>query len=228
MPHQLPELLYSYDALEPYVDAKTMELHHGKHHRTYIEKLNKAMEGHPELQDKPMDELLADLGMVPEQIRTTVRNNGGGHFNHSLFWKMMRKGGGGEPQGELAEAINSAFKSFTEFKSTFSEKARDLFGSGWVWLCFRNGGLVIDAVPNQDNPLMNEEGGEPILGLDVWEHAYYLQYQNHRPEYIEAWWNVINWEQVGTHMVSAKASHRAAGLAYTAIKGSSRAYGSRK
>lgn len=152
MRHQLPELLYSYDALEPYVDAKTMELHHDKHHRTYVEKLNQAMEEHPELQDQPLDELLADLGMVPEQIRAAVRNHGGGHFNHSLFWKTMMKGGGGEPQGELAEAINSAFKSFTEFKSTFSEKASDLFGSGWVWLCFRNGGLVIDAVPNQDNP----------------------------------------------------------------------------
>ena len=209
MPHQLPELPYSYDALQPYVDAKTMELHHDMHHRTYIEKLNKALEGHLELQDKPMNELLADLGTVPKEIRTAVRNNGGGHFNHSLFWKIMMQGGGGEPQGELAESINSTFKSFSEFKSKFSEEATDLFGSGWVWLCFRNGGLVIDTSPNQDNPLMNEEGGEPILGLDVWEHAYYFKYQNKRPEYIEAWWNVINWEQVGEHLVSAKESQLA-------------------
>lgn len=181
-----------------------MELHHDKHHATYVTKLNQALEGKPELQNKPLEELLSSLDSVPSEIRTAVRNHGGGHFNHSLFWKIMKKGGGGEPKGDVASAINSAFGSFSEFKNKFSTAATNLFGSGWVWLAVRNGALALESSPNQDNPLMSKEAAEPIFGLDVWEHAYYLKYQNRRPEYIEAWWSVINWEQVAENLASAK------------------------
>ena len=203
MAHQLPELPYSYDALEPYIDAKTMEIHHRKHHAGYIENLNKALEGHSELQNRSCDELLAMLGTLPANIRTAVRNNGGGHFNHSLFWNVMKKDGGGAPRGELSEVIQTAFGSFAEFKSRFSKAAATQFGSGWAWLIFRGGELVVKATPNQDNPLMLGRG-EPILGLEVWEHAYYLRYQNRRADYVEAWWNVVNWDRVGENLIAAK------------------------
>lgn len=203
MSHQLPKLPYSSDALEPYIDANTMEIHHGKHHGTYVDKLNKTLEGHSNLQKRAIEELLSDLDSVPNDIRTAVRNNGGGHFNHSLFWKIMKKGGGGEPEEDLAEAIEVTFKSFKDFRTKFSQTALELFGSGWVWLSVRNGKLVLEAYPNQDNPLINPKGGQPIFGLDVWEHAYYLKCQNRRPEYVEAWWNVINWAEVAKNFSAA-------------------------
>jgi superoxide dismutase, Fe-Mn family len=192
--HQLPPLPYGFDALEPYIDAKTMEIHHDKHHGTYVTNLNKALEGHADLQKLSIAELLAQITKVPENIRTAVRNNGGGHANHSLFWKIMKKGGGGEPRGALAEAINKAFGSFTDFKTKLNQAATTRFGSGWAWLFIRDGKLTVESTPNQDSPLM--EGSKPVMGIDVWEHAYYLKYQNRRPEYIEAWWNVVNWDQV--------------------------------
>ena len=202
MAHELPKLPYSYDALEPYIDAKTMEIHHTKHHNTYVQKLNAALEKHPDLQAKPLGDLLKDLNSVPSEIRGAVRNHGGGHWNHSLFWLLMKKDGGGEPKGPLAEAIKSSFGSFAEFKAKFTNDAGALFGSGWVWLTARGKDLAIVSTPNQDNPLMIG-GGQPIMGLDVWEHAYYLKYQNRRPEYIDAWWNVINWAQVENNLAGA-------------------------
>jgi Fe-Mn family superoxide dismutase len=195
MPFELPKLPYAYDALEPYIDAKTMELHHTKHHNTYVQKLNAALEKHSDLQTKPLSALLKDLNAVPNEIRGAVRNHGGGHWNHSLFWTVMKKGGGGEPKGLLADAIRASFGSFAEFKAKFTNDAGALFGSGWVWLTAKGNELALVSTPNQDNPLMTT-AGQPILGLDVWEHAYYLKYQNRRPEYIEAWWSVINWDQV--------------------------------
>lgn len=203
MSHQLPALPYAFDALEPYIDAKTMEIHHDKHHAAYVDKLNKALEGHSNLQNKTIEELLSVLDSVPNEIRTAVKNNGGGHFNHSLFWKIMKKGGGQQPGGDLTEAINSTFHSFGDFKAKFSQTAQNLFGSGWVWLSVRDSKLVLEPYPNQDNPLMNPKGGDPIFGLDVWEHAYYLKYQNRRPEYIEAWWNVIDWAAVAKNFSTA-------------------------
>ncbi len=200
--HQLPPLPYAFDALEPHIDAKTMEIHHGKHHAAYVNNLNKALEGHPDLQKLSITELLGSLNRVPENIRAAVRNNGGGHFNHSLFWKIMKKGGGGAPKGELAEAINKTFNSFAEFKSKFSQTAISRFGSGWAWLFLRDGKLILDSTPNQDSPIM--DGGKPFMGLDVWEHAYYLKYQNRRNEYVEAWSNVINWDQVAENYKEAK------------------------
>jgi len=200
--HALPPLPYSLDALEPYIDAKTMEIHHGKHHNAYVTNLNKALEGHSDLQRLSVEELIAHLDRVPEAIRTAVRNNGGGHANHSLFWKSMKKGGGGEPKGELADAIKSAFGAFADFKTKFNQAATTRFGSGWAWLQFHSGKLAIESTPNQDGPLMN--GAKPVLGLDVWEHAYYLKYQNRRPEYIEAWWNVVNWDEVSNNFARAK------------------------
>lgn len=195
MTHQLPSLPYSYDALEPYIDAKTMEIHYTKHHQTYVDKLNETLQKHPDLENKPLEELLSDLNSVPEDIRTAVRNHGGGHFNHSLFWKMMKKDGGGPATGSAAEEINKKFGSFESFKEEFSKAATARFGSGWAWLVKDSlGALSVTSTANQDTPL--SEGLTPILALDVWEHAYYLKYQNRRPEYIENWWNVINWEEV--------------------------------
>jgi len=184
--------------LEPHIDAKTMEIHHGKHHAGYVNNLNKALESAADLQKKSVNELIAGLDSVPEAIRTAVRNNGGGHSNHSMFWTIMKKGGGGEPKGDLAAAIKSAFGSFADFKSKFSAAAAGRFGSGWAWLLFdKDGKLAVDSTPNQDSPIMS--GGRPVMGLDVWEHAYYLKYQNRRAEYIEAWWNLINWDAVASN-----------------------------
>ena len=179
-----------------------MEIHHSKHHAAYVQKLNAALEKHADLQSKPLAKLLADLNSVPTEIRTAVRNHGGGHWNHSLFWTTMMKGGGGEPQKDLGNAIKASFGSFADFKTKFSQEAASLFGSGWVWLAASGKGLAIVPTPNQDNPLMSG-AGTPILGLDVWEHAYYLKYQNRRPEYIEAWWNLINWNQVADNLAGA-------------------------
>lgn len=203
MSFELPKLPYEYNALEPHIDARTMEIHYTKHHQGYVNKLNAAIEQHPELGDKSVEELLKDLSAVPEDIRTAVRNNGGGHANHSLFWPVMGSNGGGEPSGELADAINSVFGGFDSFKEQFSAAAAGRFGSGWAWLSVDGGGkLAVTSTPNQDSPL--SEGLKPILGLDVWEHAYYLNYQNRRPDYISAWWNVVNWEQVAANYGSAK------------------------
>jgi Fe-Mn family superoxide dismutase len=200
--HVLPPLPYATDALEPYIDKMTMEIHHGKHHGGYVNNLNKALEGHSDLQSLSIDQLLAGLDRVPEAIRTAVRNNGGGHWNHSLFWKIMKKGGGGEPSGALADEIKSSFGSFADFKTKFAAAGAGRFGSGWAWVILKDGKLTIDSTPNQDNPLMS--GQKAIMGLDVWEHAYYLKYQNRRPDYIEAWWNVVNWEQVASNYAAAK------------------------
>ncbi len=196
--HELPALPYAFDALEPFIDTKTMEIHHDKHHAAYVNNLNKALETAADLQKKPLTDLLAGLSAVPDSIRTAVRNNGGGHWNHSMFWKIMRKGGGGEPKGLLADAIKSTFGGFAEFKAKFNATAMGRFGSGWAWLYFdKNGKLVVDSTPNQDNPIM--DGGKPVMGLDVWEHAYYLKYQNRRNEYTEAWWNVLNWDAIAAN-----------------------------
>jgi Fe-Mn family superoxide dismutase len=200
--HVLPPLPYAADALEPYIDKMTMEIHHDKHHGAYVNNLNKALEGHADLQGLSIEELLAHLDRVPENIRTTVRNNGGGHMNHSMFWKIMRKGGGGEPKGRLAEAIRSSFGSFSDFKTKFNQAGTTRFGSGWAWLFVKDGKLIVDSTANQDNPVMN--GGRAVMGLDVWEHAYYLKYQNRRPEYVEAWWNIVNWEESEKNFGSAK------------------------
>ena len=201
-PYTVPPLPYAFDALEPYIDAKTMEIHHDKHHGAYVTNLNKAVEGHADLAKLSVEALISKIDTVPENIRTAVRNNGGGHANHSLFWKIMKKGGGGEPKGEIAEAIKSTFGSFNEFKTKFNEAATKRFGSGWAWLQIKDGKLGIESTPNQDNPLMS--GAKPVMGIDVWEHAYYLKYQNRRPEYIEAWWNVVNWEQINQNFSHAK------------------------
>jgi Fe-Mn family superoxide dismutase len=202
MAYQVPPLPYAFDALEPYIDAKTMEIHHDKHHGAYVTNLNKALEPHPDLAALPVEQLIAQLDKVPEAIRTAVRNNGGGHANHSFFWKIMKKGGGGDPKGDIATAINGAFGSFADFKTKFNEAATKRFGSGWAWLMNKDGKLGIDSTPNQDSPLMS--GAKPVMGLDVWEHAYYLKYQNRRPEYIEAWWNVVNWDAISENFASAK------------------------
>ena len=191
--HKLPDLPYAYDALEPHIDAKTMEIHHSKHHATYVDKLNTALESKDELQSKPIEDLIADLESVPEEIRTAVRNNGGGHYNHSLFWRLISPDGGGEPTGELLEAINSSFGSFDEFKNKFKDAAIARFGSGWAWLVKDGDSLIIESSANQDSPAM--ERTTIVLGLDVWEHAYYLKHQNKRPDYIDAWWNVVNWKE---------------------------------
>ncbi len=195
MKHELPQLPYEYDALEPYIDAQTMKVHHTKHHQGYVDKLNAALEGTDELAERSLEELLRDLDGIPEDVRTAVRNNGGGHYNHSLFWRTLKPNGGGNPEGEVKDAINSKFESFDGFKEAFAGAATGVFGSGWVWLVVNtNGNLDLYGMPNQDSPLMN--GHTPILGLDVWEHAYYLKYQNRRPEYIDAFWNVVNWQMV--------------------------------
>jgi Fe-Mn family superoxide dismutase len=195
MAYELPALPYPYDALEPHIDARTMEIHHSKHHAGYVKKANAALEAYPELLTKPIDELLMDLGVVPEEIRTAVRNNGGGHANHTLFWQNMAPGAGGMPTGPLSDAIEKSFGEFSAFKDQFSSTAASHFGSGWAWLVLDESGVLkVLSTANQDTPL--SKGLKPILGLDVWEHAYYLKYQNRRPDYIAAWWNVVNWDQV--------------------------------
>ena len=202
-PFTLPELPYAYDALEPHIDTETMKIHHNKHHAAYVNNANKALAGHPDLSKLTVWELVAHLDEVPEEIRTTLRNNAGGHANHSLFWLMMKPGGGGEPTGDLAEAIKDTFGSFAGFKEEFTAAAMRVFGSGWAWLTITpDGEMVIETSPNQDSPLMN--GGKPLLGLDVWEHAYYLKNQNRRGEYIDAWWDVVNWEYVAGKYNEAK------------------------
>ncbi|MFL2100710.1 superoxide dismutase [Desemzia sp. FAM 23991] len=202
MAFELPELPYAYDALAPHIDEETMKLHHDKHHATYVEKTNGALEKHPELADKTIEELVADLQSVPEDIRTVVRNNGGGHANHSFFWEILSPNGGGEPTGALKDAIEATFGSFDKFKEEFAAASAGQFGSGWGWLVVNNGKLEVVSTPNQDSPLT--EGKTPIIGLDVWEHAYYLNYQNKRPAYIEAFWNVVNWEEAGKRYDAAK------------------------
>jgi Fe-Mn family superoxide dismutase len=189
---ELPELGYSFDALEPYIDAKTMEIHHDKHHAAYVEKLNAALEKVPQWQGKSIEEILSNIKDIPEDVRTAVQNNGGGHHNHTLFWESMKPGGSKEPNGKLLEQIKSSFGSFEEFKAKMTEAGVSRFGSGWSWLVSSNDKLEVYSTANQDSPLM--EGKAPVLGVDVWEHAYYLKYQNKRPDYIEAWWNVVNWD----------------------------------
>lgn len=203
MAFELPPLPYAEDALEPHIDARTMSIHHDKHHAAYTNNLNGALEGHDDLAGKSIEELLGNLDAVPESIRTTVRNNGGGYANHNLFWEIMSPNGGGEPSGALASAIDKAFGGFAAFKEQFSKAASTRFGSGWAWLYVdKNGELAVGSTPNQDTPLM--ERNTPILGLDVWEHAYYLNYQNRRPDYISAWWNTINWDAVAAKYSAAK------------------------
>jgi len=202
VPYSLPDLPYAYDALEPHFDARTMEIHHSKHHQAYISKVNAALEG-TDLADKPIDDLMRDLSSVPGNIQGAVRNNGGGHSNHSLFWTVLSPSGGGQPSGDLADAINAACGSFDGFKESFANAAATRFGSGWAWLSVGSDGkLVVESTPNQDTPL--SEGRTPILGLDVWEHAYYLHYQNRRPDYIAAFWSVVNWDEVAKRFAAAK------------------------
>ena len=196
MAHTLPPLPYPANALEPHIDAQTMEIHHGKHHNAYVTNLNAALEKAPELADKSLEDLLRNLNSVPEAVRTAVRNNAGGHWNHSQFWKTMGPNGGGGPTGKLSDAINAAFGDFEKFKEAFNAAGAARFGSGWVWLVNEGGKLAITSTPNQDNPLMDGKS-PPLLGNDVWEHAYYLKYQNRRPDYLKAWWNTVNWEEVG-------------------------------
>lgn len=202
MAFELPQLPYAYDALEPHIDKETMNIHHTKHHNTYVTNLNNALAGNEELLAKSVEEVISNLDAVPEAARTAVRNNGGGHANHSLFWQILSPNGGGEPTGELLNAINSKFGSFNGFKEEFTKAATTRFGSGWAWLVVNNGELEVTSTPNQDSPLM--EGKTPILGLDVWEHAYYLHYQNRRPDYIGAFYNVINWDEVAKRYSAAK------------------------
>lgn len=202
MAFELPALPYAFDALEPHIDAKTMEIHHGKHHAAYTTNLNKALEG-TDLADKSIEALLGNLDAVPENIRTAVRNNGGGFANHNLFWTLLSPNGGGAPTGELAAAIDEAFGSFDAFKEKFNSAAATRFGSGWAWLYVDgNGKLAVSSTPNQDTPLM--DGNTPVLGLDVWEHAYYLNYQNRRPDYVSSWWNLVNWEAAAANYAAAK------------------------
>jgi superoxide dismutase, Fe-Mn family len=207
MAHELPALPYASNALEPHIDAKTMEIHHGKHHAAYVTNLNKALESAPDLAGKSVEELCKGIASVPEAIRGPVRNNGGGHWNHSFFWKLMKPNAEGKPVGKLAEAITKDFGSFEAFQEKFAAAAAGRFGSGWAWLCVKDGKLAICSTANQDNPLMGETagcGGAPVLGLDVWEHAYYLNYQNRRPDYVKAWWNVVNWAQAEANFAAAK------------------------
>jgi len=198
----LPDLPYDFNALEPYIDARTMEIHHGKHHQAYIDNLNKALEKAPALQGKTIEDIVSNINSAPDEVRTAIRNHGGGHYNHSMFWKVMTGNGGGQPEGSLLEKINASFGTFDAFKEKFSQAAITRFGSGWGWLSVDGkGGLVVHSTPNQDTPLM--EGFKPILGVDVWEHAYYLLYQNRRPDYVQNFWNVINWEQVAKNLKAA-------------------------
>jgi Fe-Mn family superoxide dismutase len=202
MAFELPQLPYAYDALEPHIDKETMNIHHKKHHNAYVTNLNNALAGQEELLSKSVEDLIANLEEVPEAARTAVRNNGGGHANHSLFWELLSANGGGNPSGALAEAIDAKFGSFDAFKEEFAKAATTRFGSGWAWLSVSNGEIEVSSTPNQDSPIM--EGKTPLLGLDVWEHAYYLNYQNRRPDYIGAFWNVVNWPEVSKRYESAK------------------------
>lgn len=202
MAYTLPDLPYGYDALEPYIDVETMHLHHDKHHNTYVTNLNAAIERYPELAEQSVEELVSNLNELPEDIRTAVRNNGGGHANHSFFWKIMAPNAGGEPTGAIKEAIDDAFGSFEKMKEEFKTAATGRFGSGWAWLVMANGKLEITSTPNQDSPLT--DGKTPIIGLDVWEHAYYLKYKNVRPDYIAAFWDVVNWDQANENLAAAK------------------------
>ncbi len=200
MPYELPPLPYDYDALAPTIDEQTMRIHHGKHHQAYVDNLNKAVEG-TELDGTPIEELVQQLDRLPEDRRTAARNNGGGHANHSLFWQVMKPGGGGEPSGALAGAIEAAFDGADDVKAKLNDAGVKRFGSGWTWLVVKGGSLEVISTPNQDSPLM--DGATPILGIDVWEHAYYLNYQNRRPDYLAAWWNVVNWDEVGRRFDAA-------------------------
>jgi superoxide dismutase, Fe-Mn family len=203
MAYELPPLPYPFDALEPNIDAKTMEIHHDRHHAAYVANLNKALESHPELGNQSVEDLMRNINQVPEDIRTAVRNNGGGHANHSFFWKIMGPNGGGEPTGAVGQAITSTFGSFQAFKDKFNAAGAGRFGSGWAWLVADQGGnLSVTSTPNQDSPLM--EGQVPILGCDVWEHAYYLKYQNKRADYLAAWWNTVNWDAINKHYQQAR------------------------
>jgi superoxide dismutase, Fe-Mn family len=211
MPFKLPDLPYAFDALEPVIDVQTMQIHHGKHHAAYVNNLNKAIEGKPDLESKSVEDLIANLAAVPEAVRTAVRNNGGGHYNHSLFWPLMAtkgKAGGGEPKGELLQALNTELGGFAKFKEVFSQAAATRFGSGWAWLGVKDDGkLCVCSTANQDNPLMKGTVDclcQPVLGLDVWEHAYYLKYQNRRPDYIAEWWDVVNWAQANQNYLAAR------------------------
>ena len=198
MAHSLPPLPYAFDALEPSIDAQTMQIHHGKHHQAYVNNLNAALEKAPEAANKSLEELVANLNAVPEAVRTAVRNNGGGHWNHTFFWQIMAPNAGGEPSGALAAAIERAFGDFAKFKEQFNAAGVGRFGSGWAWLVRNGNSLAITSTPNQDNPLMDgKKAGDVLLGVDVWEHAYYLKYQNRRPDYVDAWWNVANWDEIG-------------------------------
>jgi Fe-Mn family superoxide dismutase len=201
MPFTLPPLTYAFDALEPFIDARTMEIHHDKHHQAYVDNLNNALANAPELADKSLDWLLTNLAGVPEGIRMAVRNNGGGHLNHSMFWTLMKKGGGGDPKGPVADAIKSAFGGFDELKKQFNDAGLKRFGSGWAWVVLgKDGKLAVTSTPNQDNPL--SDGAAPIFGNDVWEHAYYLKYQNRRGEYLNAWWSVVDWDAINARFVA--------------------------
>jgi Fe-Mn family superoxide dismutase len=209
MAHELAPLPYALDALEPHIDARTMEIHHGKHHNAYVTNLNTALAGKADLEGKSIEDLIKNLGSVPDEIRTAVRNNGGGHFNHTLFWNIMGPKAGGEPTGDLAAAINKVYGDFEHFKGEFKKAATTRFGSGWAWLCAdADGGVSVCSTANQDSPIMGKDiagcDGVPVLGLDVWEHAYYLHYQNRRPDYIDAWWNVVNWKAVADRYAAAK------------------------
>ena len=211
MTHELPELPYDYSALEPTIDAQTMKLHHDMHHAAYVKNLNAALEKYPNLQSKKVEELLRDLNAVPEDIRTAVRNNGGGHMNHSMFWKIMGPKAGGEPSGAIAKLIQQTFGAFKDFQTKFNDAGVKQFGSGWVWLAGKPGGeLQVLSTPNQDNPI--SQGLFPILGNDVWEHAYYLKYNNRRPEYLQAWWNVVNWDEINKRLETFQ-SHREPAMA---------------
>jgi len=198
MPHSLPALPYDFAALEPHIDTQTMQIHHGKHHAAYVNNLNAALEKHPDLQGKSADELVSGISNVPEAIRTAVRNNAGGHVNHTMFWQIMGPGKGGAPTGAIAEAINGQFGGFDSFKEQMNKGGVGRFGSGWVWLVKAGGKLSVESTANQDNPMM--EGKTPVFGIDVWEHAYYLKYQNRRPDYLAAWWNVVNWSEVASRL----------------------------
>jgi Fe-Mn family superoxide dismutase len=200
MPYEVPALPYDYGALEPHIDEQTMRIHHDKHHQAYVDKVNAALEG-TDWADKDIQDVLQNLGQIPDDKRTAVRNNGGGHYNHALFWESMRQGGGGEPGGELGEAISAAFGSFADFQATLKDAGVNQFGSGWAWLVQDGDGLAVVATANQDNPI--SDGRTPLLGVDVWEHAYYLKYQNRRPDYIDAWWNTVDWDKVAERFAAA-------------------------